>query len=143
MRDWRERERMTRRELESIRKIELEQKRWERKLRTLNSASEVKSPQITGMPRGNDVGNPVERMVILKSQYEDIIKGKLAEIQVLRHEIEEFINNIDDYFIRSIIEYKWLDLMSWNEVAIAIGGPNTEGSVKMAYHRFLKKSGIK
>lgn len=53
------------------------------------------------------------------------------------NQVEEFIASIKDSHIRRIINLRVIDGLSWNEVAMKIGG-NTEDSVRMTYNRFMK-----
>lgn len=53
--------------------------------------------------------------------------------------IEEFIASLNDSQMRRIISLRFLDRMSWRNVAQNIGGGNTEDSVRMAFERFMKK----
>ena len=55
------------------------------------------------------------------------------------NQVEEFIASIKDSHIRRIISLRIVDNLSWNKVADHIGGGNTEGSVKMAFQRFMEK----
>lgn len=68
---------------------------------------------------------------------------KLAEAEEklleLTNAAEEYINGIEDSRMRRIVRYRFLDGLSWNEVAARLGGNNTEGSVKMAFGRFFEK----
>lgn len=61
------------------------------------------------------------------------------EILELLKQVEEFVSGIDDSRMRRIITLRFIDNLSWNEVADRIGGGNTEGSVKMAFQRFMEK----
>lgn len=61
------------------------------------------------------------------------------EILELLKQVEEFVSGIDDSRMRRIITLRFVDNLSWNEVADRIGGGNTEGSVKMAFQRFMEK----
>lgn len=54
-------------------------------------------------------------------------------------DIEEFLNGVEDSFIRRIINLRVIEQLSWNKVADKMGGYNTEDSVRMAFERFLKK----
>lgn len=56
------------------------------------------------------------------------------------NEVEEFIASLDDSRMRRIINLRFIENMTWNEVADNIGGGNTEGSIKMAFQRFMEKS---
>ena len=54
------------------------------------------------------------------------------------NEVEEFIARINDSRMRRIISMRFIEKLSWNKVADKIGGGNTEGSVKMAFQRFME-----
>ena len=70
-------------------------------------------------------------------------KATLSELEMelleTLNEVEEFIANISDSHIRRIISLRIVDNLPWNKVADRIGGGNTEGSVKMAFQRFMEK----
>lgn len=135
---------MTKKELESVYYINKECQRWEEKLQELRNQSKVKSPQITGLPTGKGIaGDTTAKLAVAQAEYAAIIAGLLAKVQMKRREIMEFIDSIDDMLIREIVEYRCIHLMSWYEVADAIGGGNTYYGVKKKYYRFLKKMGIK
>lgn len=54
-------------------------------------------------------------------------------------QIREFIDNIDDEFIKAIVTYRFIDGLTWRQVAFKMGGGNTEACVKMAYRRYIDK----
>ena len=70
-------------------------------------------------------------------------KATLSELETelleTLNEVEEFIASISDSHIRRIVNLRVIDGLSWNKVADHIGGGNTEGSVKMAFQRFMEK----
>ena len=70
-------------------------------------------------------------------------KATLVELEMelleTLNRVEEFIASIKDSHIRRIISLRIVDNLSWNKVADRIGGGNTEGSVKMAFQRFMEK----
>lgn len=55
------------------------------------------------------------------------------------NKVEEFIASVDDSRMRRIINLRFIEGLSWNKVADRIGGGNTEGSIKMAFQRFMEK----
>ena len=61
------------------------------------------------------------------------------EIEQKQNDVEEYIASIDDSRMRRIVSMRFIDNLSWNQVADRIGGGNTEGSVKMAFQRFMKE----
>ena len=54
-------------------------------------------------------------------------------------EIEKFISEVDDSRMRRIINYRFIDNLTWNEVADRIGGGNTEDGVRISFYRFMQK----
>ena len=70
-------------------------------------------------------------------------KATLCELEMelleTLNDVEEFIASIKDSHIRRIVNLRVVDNLSWNKVADRIGGGNTEGSVKMAFQRFMEK----
>ena len=70
-------------------------------------------------------------------------KATLSEFEMelleTLNDVEEFIASISDSHIRRIVNLRVVDGLSWNKVADRIGGGNTEGSVKMAFQRFMGK----
>lgn len=70
-------------------------------------------------------------------------KSKLEglEMELLENinRVEEFISGIKDSRMRRIISLRYIENLSWNKVADHIGGGNTEGSIKMAFQRFMEK----
>lgn len=131
-------EKLTKEELRQIYYINREIIMWQRELDRLKCTSLVRSPIISDMPRG---GCPrgIEDYAVDLVEYETIINGLLAKVQVQRKRIVEFINGIDDSLMKQIIFYRHISCMTWNEVAAEIGGGNTEESVKKIYQRYFKK----
>jgi len=67
---------------------------------------------------------------------------ELLEFDLLQktNDVEEFIACIEDSRMRRIINLRFIKNYSWNEVAVQIGGGNTEDSVRMAFNRFMGKA---
>ena len=61
---------------------------------------------------------------------------KLLEIT---NEVEEFIEKIENSRIRRMIEYRFLDDLTWIQVAQRMGKHHTEESCRKAIERFLKE----
>lgn len=67
------------------------------------------------------------------------IEDKYTELLELQNEVEEYIESISDSRMRRIIRMRFLDKLTWNQVADNIGGGNTEDSVRMAFNRFIEE----
>lgn len=68
-------------------------------------------------------------------------KATLSELELelleTLNEVESFISNINDSHIRRIVSLRVVDGLSWNKVALKMGGGNTEDSVRKAFDRFV------
>ncbi|QAT43452.1 hypothetical protein [Aminipila luticellarii] len=131
---------MTKEELEQIYHLNNEIKMWQRELERLRCKSIVGSPEITGMPRGNNTSDPTAGLVASIEECEKIIEGKLAEIQFTRKKVIEYINNIEDSYMRQVVFYRNCSLMTWKQVAHEIGQGYTSESVRQSYCRFIEES---
>lgn len=54
-------------------------------------------------------------------------------------EVEDYIETIEDSRKRMILRYRYIDKLSWNEVAKKLGPGNCADSVRIELDRFLKK----
>lgn len=59
------------------------------------------------------------------------------ELAEVINEVEEFIASIDDSRIRRIIDLRFLQNMTWDQVAVRIGGDNSKDSVRMMFKRYI------
>lgn len=74
----------------------------------------------------------LEQDKIILEQLEDDIHEQTKEIDM-------FLSEIKDSYIRRIINLRFVNQFSWREVAIKVGGNNTEDSVRKAFERFMCK----
>lgn len=131
---------MTKKELEQVFYISKEIEMWKKELERLRGQSLIKSPPLTGMPGGSHEGNAVENLVFKIMQCEEIIKRKIAEMELAKIEVIKFINGIEDSYTRQIVFYRNCELMSWNDVASSMGEGYTAECVRQSYKRFLNKT---
>ena len=82
----------------------------------------------------------------MKSEFDDAIeeyRNVLIESRErCKHELKtlkDFIEGIEDQYIKSIFKARFMDQESWWRVAYNMGGYNSEDTVKMACHRYLER----
>ena len=129
---------MTREELKQIYYLNKEVKMWQKELERLQYMSLIKGQQITGMPHVPGVSDKVGDLAATMADIETIIRGKLAEIQMQRKRIIEYINSIDDSLLRQIMFLRNVSCMSWNQIANELG--SNENCVKQIYSRHFRKN---
>ena len=130
---------MTKKELSQLywlnREIELDQER----LRELEAqASGPKAQRLDGMPRAPGVGDPTATLAAEIEDLKAIIAAKQLQCIHERNRLERYINGIEDSLTRMIFKLRFVNGLTWYQVAMHIGGGNTEDSVKKTCYRYLE-----
>ena len=132
--------RITKEELSQIHWLNKEIAMWQQKLERLESQSLVKGQQITGMPSGgNRTMSKVEDRAIMLEEIRERIRNLQDRAEREQVRILEYIEGIEDCFIRQIIAYRFVEGMSWKEVAYKMGAGITADAVRMAVDRYLRE----
>ena len=128
---------MTIKELSQLSNLRKEIKLLEYRLKRLEDMSTNIAPQITGMPRASQVSEKVGKYATEIALLKDLIKKNKDEVWKECLRLENYISSIDDSLTRQIFTLRFVDGLTWVQVAHRIGG-NTTGSVKMACYRYLE-----
>ena len=94
------------------------------------------SPVNDGMPKGSGVHSRVEQMALDIVELEGIIADKHARAIQERIRLERWIAAITDSLTRQIFTARFIEGLTWAEVADYVGG-NTEASVKKICYRYM------
>lgn len=131
---------MTLKELKQLshlkREIEEDEERLE-ELKTL--ALSPSASKLTGMPSGGDRENRLEVYTAEIIDLEAIISAKLKQCLHERNRLERYIADIPDSLTRQIFTLRFINGLSWVQVAYSIGGNNTEDGVKKICYRYISK----
>lgn len=99
------------------------------------------SPVLSGMPHAsgaNDkIGNGVPELVDLKEK----LQKSIQKADITRMEIRDGLESIEDARVKLACVYRFLDLMTWQGVADAMGDDSTEASIKMLVKRYFDSLG--
>lgn len=98
------------------------------------------SMNLSGMPRNPSSKNMMEEIIPLLIEVQDRLHKEQEEYIRERIVLEDYLRTVDDYQVRLILTYRFVDLMTWRQIAFRIGGNNTEDSVKQRAYRFIKDS---
>ncbi|AJD32897.1 RNA polymerase subunit sigma-24 [Clostridium sporogenes] len=66
------------------------------------------------------------------------LSRRISELMDLVEETNEFIEGIEDSLTRQIISLRYINGLTWEEVAANVGGGTTTESVRKVAERFLK-----
>lgn len=140
---------------ERYQKLKMEQKRLNDRIEDLLSEREdIQSRIVIDGVIASDSEYPyiahiqkIEGLEINHDKFENhIINLELRRVRKMQDEtdtalseIRQMVDGIDDEFIKAIITYRFIEGMSWRQVAFRMGGGNSEASVKMAYRRYMDK----
>ena len=131
---------MTLKELSQLyylnREIEADKERLE-KLREL--AYGPSGPKLSGMPGGGSCENRLERYIAEIVDLEAILSAKIMQCLHERSRLERYIADIPDSLTRQIFTFRFISGLPWRQVAISVGGGNTEDGVKKLCYRHLNK----
>ena len=117
------------------REIEQDQKRLEE---LEYKASSPSGPNLTGVPSAKGfTQSKIERYVAEIVDLRAIIAAKQQQCIHERNRLERWICDVPDSLLRMIFTLRFVNGLTWYQVALHIGGGNTEASVKMACYRYL------
>lgn len=122
-------------------------------LRGAVEAGAIAPPNMSGMPRSPGTGNPTEKTALRIIQVEQNIRRKRDTILDLRvaistrqtlcllerKRLEEYIDGIDDEFLRQVFTLRFVNGLPWEQVAASIGGGNKAESVRVSCYRYLQQ----
>ena len=126
------------------REIDLDMKR----LRELEAAAaSPKGQKVDDMPRSPGHDDALARMVAEIVDLQAIIEAKRQKCIRERNRLERYISGIDDSLTRQVFLYRFVDGLSWIDVASRItcdsGKDHTEYAVKKRCYRYLREQNKK
>ena len=131
---------MTLKELSQLyylnREIERDQERLEQ-LRT--SVSAPGAPNYDGMPKSPSFKNRLERYIAEIVDLEAIIQAKITQCLHERNRLERYIAEIPDSLTRQIFQLRFINGLTWVQIAFSVGGGNTEEGVRKRVYRYLEQ----
>lgn len=134
---------MTVKELSKLYYLKKLIERDEAKVRRLESRLYPGGMNMSGMPRNPSPTNKMDEICPDVADIQIRIEEQKARYAKEEQEIEAYINTVQDYQIRLIMLYRFVDLLTWRQVAQKIGGNNTEDGVRKACYRYIKNTETK
>jgi len=129
---------MTVKELSQLSYLNREIAQDKRRLADFEKAAAGTAVTLAGLPHIH-CGDCAEKNAAQLAEIREAIEAKkqlcLAEYKRLMN----YITDVDDSLMRQILTFRYVNGFSWVQVAMHIGGGNTEDSVRKAHKRFLDK----
>lgn len=131
---------MTKKELSQLYYLNKEIKDLRSRILELECAATGSSTGITGMPRSYDLANKVCRYTVEISELKDLLENQLRKCIYELKRLNEFIETIEDSQVRIILSLRYIKGLTWRQVALNIGGGNTEDGVKKIAYRYIMRN---
>lgn len=127
---------MTNKELLQYKNVCFCIKKYKEELKQLEiKISGASAANLTGMPRSGKTISTVESSVLRKETLEE----RISKLQQTKESIERFVKSINDPLVQLLSEQRYIKGLSWDAVALSIGGYNTASSVRMIVKRYIEK----
>nr|DAN00936.1 MAG TPA: Protein of unknown function (DUF722) [Caudoviricetes sp.] len=131
---------MTKKELSQLYYLKKEIKEQQRRLAELEAVAINCSTEITGLPTGkgisDKIGNYAAQIADLKALLDLNLKKCFYEL----NRIDRFIQSVEDSQIRIILTLRYIQGLSWQKIAYAIG-EHDEQYPRRKHNTFLRNVG--
>ena len=132
---------MTKKELSQLYWLNREIEEEKRKLRELEAASTSSTAKITGLPHVSGAHDKIGDMAILIAEQWDLIDLKVRQSVIEYNRLNRYIAGVEDAQMRMILSLRYVNGLSWQQVAFAIGETD-ESYPRRKHNDFLKKSEV-
>lgn len=131
---------MTLKELSQLYYLNREIERDQERLEELRAkASAPGAPNYDGMPKSPSFENRLERYIAEIVDLEAIIQAKITQCLHERNRLERYIAEIPDSLTRQIFQLRFINGLTWLQIAFSVGGGNTEEGVRKRVYRYLEQ----
>lgn len=130
---------MTVKELSQLYYLNREIEQDKQRLANLEAMATSTTVSITGLPNFKGITDKTAIAVAI-ADIKGVIETKNKLCITEYNRLMRYIANVEDSYIRQILTFRYVDGFSWIQVALRIGGGNTEDSVRKAHKRFLDKN---
>lgn len=130
---------MNKKELSQLYSLNKEIEQEKKRLADLEVAEAGIAVDIKGIPY---IGIVSDKTVIAKeiADCKAVIDAKVKASIAEYNRLNRYIASIDNSSMRQVLTLRFVDGLSWNQVACGIGGGNTADSVRKACERFLNEN---
>ena len=132
---------MTIQELQQLFYIEKLIQTQKDRLDDLRASVGLKSPVLSDIPRAPGVRDRIGEIVPEIADEAIILEKSIQKYTGMRDRLRGYIDHVPNARIKLILTLRFIDLMPWQDVADAIGGKETEYSVKHACYRYVEGRG--
>ncbi len=130
---------MTKKELSQLYWLNREIEEQQRRLDELECLATSCTSNITGMPKSQGVIDKISKYVAEIGDLKSLLDLNIKKCFYELNRINRYIESVEDSQMRMILSLRYVNGLSWQQIAVSIGG-NTSESVRKAHDRFLAKN---
>lgn len=129
---------MTKKELSQLYYLNREIEQLQKRVMELETLASSCTVQITGMPSNNGFTDKLGKYVSEIADLKSLLNLNLKKCFYELNRLNRYIQSIDDSEMRMILSLRYINGLSWQQVAASISIYATADSVRMQHNRFLK-----
>jgi len=130
---------LNKKELSQLYWLNREIEEQQRRLAELETLATSCTSRITGMPRSHGVIDKLSKYAAEIADLRELIDLNIRKCFFELNRLNRFISTVDDSLIRQILSLRYVNGLTWRQIAFSVGGGNTEDSVRKAHDRFLSR----
>jgi hypothetical protein len=131
---------MTKKELSQLYYLNREIEEQQRRLTELEGAATSCTSHITGMPAAQGVNDKIGKYAAEIADLKSLLDLNLKKCFYELNRLNRYIQSIDDSEMRMILALRYVNGLSWRQIAFSMGGGNTEDGVKKTAYRYLNNN---
>ena len=131
---------MTVKEMSQLYYLNREIVQLERQLEELECLAESTTQVITGMPHGSGTSDKVGRFAVRIADLRSMIGNRKARCWDEMNRLNAYIDGVEDSLTRQILSLRYVNGLSWQQVADSVGGNHTDKSVSKICYRYLERN---
>ena len=129
---------MTFAELSKLYRIKCRAEECERRLADLHLQRKCQSPLFDGMPKNKSTSSRVEKLALEIVEVESALLDLRCRYFEERARLERYISAIPDSRLRLIFTARFVEGLTWEDVARYVGGSTTEYGARQLCYRYLR-----
>ena len=130
---------MNKKDLSQLYYLNREIEEQQRRLQELEDLATSCTSHITGMPRGTDWPDKIAKYAAEIADLKSLLDLNLKKCFYELNRLNRFIASVEDSEMRLIFALRYVNGLSWEQVAASINVCATEDSVRMRHNRYLRE----
>lgn len=130
---------MTKKELSQLYWLNREIEEEKRKLHELEAAASGCTASITGLPHVMGAYDKIGDLAILIAEQRDLIDLKVRQSVIEYNRLNRYIAGVEDAQMRVILSLRYVNGLSWQQVAFHMGQEGDGSTQRKQHDAFLRK----